>query len=546
MQNENLFIEYKSLKKVVGKSKNLKDLAKTCVSLANSQGGTIFIGIEDKEKEPPLEQKIKNEDIDQTIKELRRLTDSVGIINQKIHKHQNGGEFFSIKIVPSQKTIATTTDGKVYIRVSDECKPVSSYELTRLASEKEAFQWEMGERNIYLKDINYFEVSKFVDEIKKSTKVSPHIKSLDSEGILAYYNFLSENNKLTNIGILWLGSFMQRSRLSYPITVQYIVYNDLGEKIRKVEWHDNLLNPKDLLLDIEEKATELNYSTELPDGMFRKAIRHYSKEVIRELLVNAFAHKSYTISGDIFIELYTDRLEISSPGNLPMGITKSNILHTRFRRNPHIINVLSALNLMEGEGSGFDLIYEKLSQDAKEYPVIINDYDYVKVTIYSNIIDIEIIKILDTILKHYKLSQKEIITIGIIAREKRILPTDLTKTLQLKEDERLRSWIGKLVTQEIVLKQGKGKGTYYSINPKILSTVDYNIKPTLKTMELHVLEALILEDLKIHPNSKVSEIETRLKDAGKKEIQKILYKLKEDKKLSVSGGRAHRNYSLSH
>ena len=56
---ENSTLEYKSLKKAVGKSADLKDLAKTCVCLANTQGGYLFIGIEDKDKLPPKEQKIQ-------------------------------------------------------------------------------------------------------------------------------------------------------------------------------------------------------------------------------------------------------------------------------------------------------------------------------------------------------------------------------------------------------------------------------------------------------------------------------------------------------
>ena len=66
---------------------------------------------------------------------------------------------------------------------------------------------------------------------------------------------------------------MQRARLGYPITVQYIVYNEFEEKVRKKEWHLHLHNPKDLLLEIEKEAVELTYSTEIPDGLFRKNLR---------------------------------------------------------------------------------------------------------------------------------------------------------------------------------------------------------------------------------------------------------------------------------
>ncbi len=51
--------------------------------------------------------------------------------------------------------------------------------------------------------------------------------------------------------------------------------------------------------------------------LFRKQIRHYHPKLVRELLVNALAHKSYTISSDIMIKVFSDRLEISNPGGLP-------------------------------------------------------------------------------------------------------------------------------------------------------------------------------------------------------------------------------------
>ncbi|MDL2309778.1 hypothetical protein LJC39_01495 [Parabacteroides sp. OttesenSCG-928-B22] len=64
------------------------------------------------------------------------------------------------------------------------------------------------------------------------------------------------------------------------------------------------------------------------------------------------------------------KLVITNPGNLPLGITEHNILHERSRRNPHLIQTFHDLNLMEGEGSGYDLIYEKLARDGKQLPVI--------------------------------------------------------------------------------------------------------------------------------------------------------------------------------
>ena len=540
---ENSTIEYKSLKKVVGKSANLKELAKTCVCLANAQGGYLFIGIEDKDKLPPKEQKIDIDGMNKVIKSLRSLTDGVGLVNPKLEIHENGGEYFMIQIYPSKQLIATTTDGKVFMRVGDECVPIKGEELTRLAHEKGSFQWELVLKKTKLSEIEPENIQKFLHEIRTSPRVSDFIKEQNDEDILEYYR-LVEDEIMTNLGILWLGNFKQRGRLNYPLSVQYIVYNEHEEKVRKVDWNLNRFNPKELLLEIEREAVELSYSFEIPNGLFRKTIPHYNRAVIRELLINAFAHKSYTISGDIFISVYSDRLEIKSPGGLPLGVTKDNILHQVQRRNPKLIDTFKAMSLMESEGSGYDLIYEKLSLDGKRFPEIENDINYVNITIYSNIVDSEILQILDFLGQHYQLNQKEIIALGVVVREKKILGYDLSRILQLKDDDRLRNWISNLIKKEILITEGKTKGVMYRINPKILASMQHGLKPSLKTMEEPQLRALIIEDLKIHPKSKISEINTRMEDLDLKYLRRVIYKMAEEGILNKEGIRSNMVYFI--
>jgi ATP-dependent DNA helicase RecG len=136
-------VEFKSLRKAIGQKSNVESLAETCVCFANAQGGTIVIGIEDKKSEPPKGQIIKIEEMNNVVSRLRSLTDGVGLVNPEIITHLNGGEYFTIIVLPSSRTIATTTSGKVLVRISDNCYPVKSEELTDLAAEKNAFQWEL-------------------------------------------------------------------------------------------------------------------------------------------------------------------------------------------------------------------------------------------------------------------------------------------------------------------------------------------------------------------------------------------------------------------
>ena len=544
LNEENHTIEYKRLDKINGKS-NLEALAKECVCFANAQGGKLYLGIDDKTKEPPKEQKVSQELINQTLKALRGFTNSVGLSEPLHHVHENGGEYFSIRILPSLKTVAMTSNGKVTIRIGEECIPVDSQSLVQLVSEKGDFQWELiRHKNIKVSDISQESIDKFVEEIHSSTKATDFLKELDTLTLLEHFRFI-DDGAMTNLGLLWLGNHLQRSKISYPITVQYIVYNKNEEKVRKEEWHFNNLNPKELLKEIEEKAIELKYFYELPKGLFREHIRQYHPDVIRELLINAFVHKSYTISGDIFIKVYVDRLEVMSPGGLPLGITKYNILHKTRRKNPHLIDVFKALGLMEGEGSGYDLIYEKLSKDAKLYPEIEHDIDFVKVTIYSTIISSDVLQLLDYILSHFELSQKDIITLGIVAREKRLSAMELSSILLLGDDKRLRPWVSSLLEKEILITQGKTKGVSYLVNPKLLRLIDHNIKPTLKTLEPHALKALIYEDLKIHPQIKISDIVSRLPEIDIKEIRKVIYKGVEDEEIVAEGGNRNRTYSLA-
>ncbi|GAQ49698.1 transcriptional regulator [Flavobacterium psychrophilum] len=514
------------------------------MAFANVHGGKIVIGIEDKDKQPPVNQTISVRTANDTVTRLKSLCFNVGFQLGDIENHANGSQFFTITVYPTLKSVATTADGKIYIRIGDQSQPARSEDIVRLASEKDAFQWELQPRNVTYTEIPEMSMRWFADEIRKSDRVKQNIKDLTDIEIIEHYNLI-DKGKLTNLGVLWLGTASQRSRLVYPLTVQYIVYDDLEKKIRKEDWQDYSKNPKELLLEIEKEAIELTYYDEFPLGLFRNKIRHYDARLIRELLINAIAHKSYTISGDIFIKVYQDRLEITNPGGLPLGITKDNILHTTYRRNPHLIRILHDLKLMEGEGTGYNLIYEITSRDAKAFPIPISDYNATSVTQYSKILDEEAVLLLDFIAKNYQLSQKEFIALGVITRHKKILATQLTKELQLTDEDRLRSYISKLSSQSIIINRGEKKGREYLVNPKLIASSKINIKPTLKTIEQPRLKALIEEVLKMTPNISASTIHSKIGDVAIADVRKCIFKMVKEEVLDFGGANKNRVYFLA-
>ncbi|MCB9233852.1 MAG: putative DNA binding domain-containing protein [Bacteroidia bacterium] len=536
-------LEFKSLRKVIGNKSDVESLAETCVCFANAQGGTLIIGIEDAEAAPPDDQRIDINSLNKVFSRLRSLTDGVGLVNPEVRKHSNGGEYFSIKVLPSTRVIATTSNGKVFIRVSDNCYPVKSEELTDLAAERNAFQWELVvAQQLEIHQADPLQIDFFLSQIKKSSRVSSFIKEKVDDEILEFYQLVSPEGFLTNLGILWLGTPAQRARLSYPITLQYLVYNGREEKIREKKFHFHQFNPMQLILEIEKEGVELEYSTEVSHGLFREKIRNFPREVIRELLVNAIAHKRYTSSGDIFIEVYPDRVVFTNPGGLPVGISQNNILHERNRRNPHLIQTLHEMGLMEGEGSGYDLIYEKLSLNGKPFPEIESSFNKMAVTVFSKISDEEAVSVIDYVMKHFQLTQKEVITLGIVANQKKLLSTQLSSKLQLNQEEKLKYWIGSLLEKKILISRGVKKGTAYLLNPDLFSHAKLNLTPSLKTMEDYKLDALILEDLRHNGSSKISEIQERIKEVYPNDIRKSVYKLTRNGDLGTTGANRNRRY----
>ena len=94
-------------------------------------------------------------------------------------------------------------------------------------------------------------------------------------------------------------------------------------------------------------------SRERLEGMQRRRHWDYPTEVIRELLVNAFAHRDWTRQTDVQLTVFADRLEVLSPGSLPNGVTVEKAKEgLRVPRNPNIVNILRDYDFMEHRGMG--------------------------------------------------------------------------------------------------------------------------------------------------------------------------------------------------
>jgi ATP-dependent DNA helicase RecG len=521
---ENGILDKKSLSIIEGKKANWKELAKDCVCFANSAGGNILIGIEDDQILPEPTQKINPDLIEAIQIKIPALALNVGIA-PKIIQAENGGEYIELTVFRSSQSIACTTDGKYYMRVSDQCKPILSDDIERLFAEKNAFVWEdKTVKKIPLSECDVPKLNQFLKDIRSSERVSQFIKEMHDEEIVDHY-FLTNNGILTNLGILWIGNRKDRAVIHYPPSVQFIKYDIDERKVFKKVWDDYAQNPKELINDILTQIPDWNEFVEVSDGIFRK--NNYPPEVIRELIANAFAHRNYSMRGDIFINLYSDRLEIHSPGLLPLGVTPENILTKSVQRNPLLAKLFYDLKLMEKEGSGYDKVYELLLGNGKEVPLVFEGDDRVVVTIKKQIINNEVLRLMDKASKELQLRQRELIALGLIAQNDGVSAIELATILNVNKPNGLHLWIGRLLDFELILSKGKTKGTFYYVNPEFLRSNDFVEKTNLKRIEPHRLQELIYEDLKNYPESSISEVNRRIGE----EIKQRTLKAKLDEML---------------
>jgi ATP-dependent DNA helicase RecG len=517
---ENSILDKKSLLITEGKKADWKELAKDCVCFANSYGGKINIGIEDDEEEPNENQIVDTKLIEAIQKRISSLTINVGIA-PIIRTSSNGGEYIELSVLRNSQSIASTTDGKYYMRVSDDCKPVLPDDIERLFSEKSAFVWEdKTVRKISLSECDVSKLNQFLKDIRASERISQFIKELSDEEIVDHY-FLTKNGVLTNLGILWIGKRKDRAVIHYPPAVQFIKYDVEERKVFKKVWDDFSQNPKELMNDILTQIPDWNEFVEVSDGIFRKNIYNYPPEVIRELVANAFAHRNYSMRGDIFINLYNDRLEIHSPGLLPLGVTPENILTKSVQRNPLLSKLFYDLKLMEKEGSGYDKVYELLLGNGKEVPTVFEGDDRVVVTIKKQIISNEVLRLMDKASKELQLRQRELIALGLIAQSDGVSALDLSTKLNVLKQNGLQNWLGRLLDFELIRSKGKTKGTFYYVNPEFLRNSDFIEKTNLKRIEPHRLQELIYEDLKNYPKSAISELNKRTGEEIKQRTLKV-------------------------
>ena len=123
-------------------------------------------------------------------------------------------------------------------------------------------------------------------------------------------------------------------------------------------------------------------------GIYRQDIYEIPPDAIRELIINAMVHRSYLDHGTIQVAVYDNRLEITSPGKLPMGQTMERMKEGYSKiRNEALAHVFAYMNLIEHWGSGIPRIIDKVKAAGLQEPEFIGGEVDLRINIYRGQVD---------------------------------------------------------------------------------------------------------------------------------------------------------------
>jgi ATP-dependent DNA helicase RecG len=197
-------------------------------------------------------------------------------------------------------------------------------------------------------------------------------------------------------------------------------------------------------------------------GLTSQETLAYPYEAVRELLVNAISHRDYNIQGDnIHLNIFSDRLEIHSPGGLPGPVNLENILHARYSRNVVIVQILSDLGFMERLGYGLDRVVAVLRQSGMRPPRFEEVAGTFRVTLHEDTPPADAVRPDISIYRDQDLNYRQHSALNFLAARKRITNRDYQELCPEVHAETLRRDLADLVSRGILIKIGDKRATYY-------------------------------------------------------------------------------------
>lgn len=323
-----------------------KSWLKSVSAFANGLGGSIFLGIDD---DGSVKGVADVQHVCEIISaKIRDYMDPLPEIEMIPHKNDEGLNVLQLKVNPGNYTpYYYVGDGQrvAFVRVGDESIPATAEHMVRLVLKGSNKTYDSLVTD-YRQDDNTFII--LANEFKKRTEHDWDKKYLLSFGLV------TGNGYLTNAGALFSDDCpLWQSRLYCTRWAG----KDKSDAINDAEFTGNVIMLLRESMNFVKSNTRKGWE-KLPNG--RKNKPEYAERAVLEAMVNHFIHRDYTvIGGEVHLDIYDDRLTVTSPGGMYNGQIIQNLDIANVsseRRNPILANVMAQLDYMEKRGSGLTRI----------------------------------------------------------------------------------------------------------------------------------------------------------------------------------------------
>lgn len=462
---ESLAVEFKS----DVKSLPDRDLVAAVVALANTEGGDLFLGVEDDGTPTGLHANHRNLAglpaliANKTIPSLAVRVESLELEGQPIARIQ----------VPKSRQLVSTSDGLLQRRRlrmdgTPEAVPFYPHEFTQ----RQSSMGLVDPSAVILEEISTDQLDplqrlRIRNAIEKYGGEQSLLALSDEEldGALGLVKTINGKPQPTVAGLLLLGSeaLLRQHLPAYEVAFQVLH----GTEVRVNEFYR-----KPLLETFEQVELQFKpwvIEEELEVGLFRVPIPNYDRRAFREGFVNALVHRDFSRLGAVHVKLDDSGLNISSPGGFIEGVNLNNLLVAPPQsRNPLLADIIKRIGLAERTGRGIDRIYEGMLRYGRPEP------DYTLSTAYfvnlfmANIAaDRDFLRMV--VEQHDKLGNSHVEPLIALARlkdERRLTTGELAPALQ-KSEPQTRVILERLLEVGLVEAHGTGRGRSYTLSAKV-------------------------------------------------------------------------------
>jgi ATP-dependent DNA helicase RecG len=464
-QGESLMLEFKSDLKGLPD----RDLVASVVSLANTDGGELLLGVEDDGRVTGLHMNHLN--VSGIPSLVANKTNPALPIS--VERCELQGQTIARLIIPKSRQLVSTSDGLlVRRRLKLDGKPESVPFYPHEFIQRQSSLGLVDPSAIVLEQISVDQLDplqrfRLRNAIKKYGGEQSLLSLADEELDGALGLVLEHHGRKcpTVAGLLILGSetLLRQYLPAYEVAFQVL----RGTDVRVNEFYR-----KPLLETFEEVELQFKpwiVEEEIQVGLFRVPVPNYDRRAFREAFVNALVHRDFSTLGAVHIKLDNEGLSISSPGGFIEGVNLNNLLAVPPRsRNPLLADIIKRVGLAERTGRGIDRIYEGMLRYGRPAP----DYSHSNASTVSLFLsnvsaDLDFLKMV--VEQEDKLGAMPIDSLIILSRlreERRLSTADLAPSVQ-KPEPNVRATLEKLVETGFLEPHGTGRGRTYTLSARM-------------------------------------------------------------------------------